>query len=61
MKESQMFAIDRKLQIAQKKYWEKRRYEDILKEMLEECNSTIIGLNIDSFLDEYIEKLLKIK
>ena len=60
MEESQMFEMDRKLQIAQKKYNTKRKYENILREMLEEGRTEINSLNIDSFIDEYVEKLMKI-
>ena len=61
MKESQMFEMDRKLRIAQKKYQKNMQYVRILKEMLEEGGTEIIGLNIDDFVYEYALKIMKIK
>ena len=61
MKESQMFEMDRKLQVAQKRYNKKQAYKNILEEMLEESGTEINNLNIDIFVEEYTEKLMKIK
>jgi len=61
MKESQMFEMDRKLQIAQKKYQKKMQYVRILEEMLKKGGTKILGLNIDDFIDEYALKIMKVK
>ena len=62
MREAQMFKMDRKLQITQNKYDNvKRRYVEILREMIEEGGTDINNLNIDDFIEEYAEKLMKVR
>lgn len=56
-----MFEMDKKLRMVQRKYNKKRAYKRILEEMLEESGTEIIGLNMDIFVDEYVEELMKVK